>query len=260
MNLFYRKFGENSAKQVIILHGLFGSSDNWVTYGKRLAEKGYEVYIPDQRNHGRSPHSDVFNYYALTEDLFDFMDQHDIENPVIIGHSMGGKVAMMFALENPALVKKLIVVDIAPQSTGPRSVHKKIFAAMRSIDTGKIKSRAEADKLLQEYIHEERIRMFILKNLRRDEKGGFRWAININAIEDNLNFIFDSIKSSSAFTKPSLFIRGGKSDYIRRQDEKIIKELFPNSKIVTIEGASHWVHAEAPDKFFEITYDFLEKP
>ena len=134
MQLFHRHFGEKGDQPVIILHGIFGISDNWVTYGKRLAMEGFEVFIPDQRNHGQSPHSENFNYLALTDDLFDFIDEHGIEDPILLGHSMGGKVVMRFALENPLLVSKLIVVDITLKTYGSRKQHKIIIEAMQSVD------------------------------------------------------------------------------------------------------------------------------
>ena len=150
MKLFFRIFGEGPA--VIILHGLFGISDNWVTFGKKLAEQGFKVYIPDQRNHGQSPHSPIFNYLALTDDLHEFIGDNEIENPVIIGHSMGGKVSARFALENPELPEKVIIVDISLRAYPSRSSHAKIIEGMRRIKFDMVKSRKEVDMLLTERI------------------------------------------------------------------------------------------------------------
>ncbi len=257
MKLFYRRYGEKGHQPLIILHGLFGISDNWATYGRRIAAEGFEVFIPDQRNHGRSPRSDTFNYIALTEDLFDFIDDNDIHDPIIMGHSMGGKVAMMFALENPAFTKKLIVIDISLKAYGPRKSHLKIIEAMKKLDLTQIKSRKEAEMLLAQWITEERIRLFVLKNLHRKKDGTFEWLINIEAIENNLDQMFDGIQTLTQYKRPTLFIRGGNSDYILPEDFESIRFNFPNAEIVTIEGTSHWVHAEAPEKFYQITYGFM---
>ena len=257
MELFYRNFGNKGDQPLIILHGLFGLSDNWVTYGKRIAKEGFEVFIIDQRNHGHSPHSDVFNYLALTDDLFDFIDGHDIDNPVIMGHSMGGKVAIRFALENPQFVKRLIVVDITMKAYGPRINHQKIIEAMAKVDLSGIKTRREVEELVGQYIKEPRIRLFVLKNLYRDANNNFSWRINIDGIAGNLDKMFDSIDTLTKFEKPTLFVKGGASDYINLEDFPQIRYNFPNAEIVTIAGASHWVHVEAPEKFYQITSGFL---
>jgi pimeloyl-ACP methyl ester carboxylesterase len=257
MKLFYRKYGKEGAQPLIILHGLFGISDNWVTYGKRIAAEGFEVFIPDMRNHGHSPHSNTFNYFALTDDLFDFIDEHEIENPVILGHSMGGKVAMRFALENPVFVKRLIVVDITLKAYGPRHSHLRIIEAMRKVDLSKAKTRREVETMVAEFIKEPRIRLFVLKNLYRTKNNTFAWRINIDGIAENLDQMFDSIDTLAKFEKPALFIKGGASDYILPEDFPQIRYNFPNAEIVTIEGASHWVHVEAPEKFYQITSGFL---
>jgi len=257
MNLFFRKYGKAGDQPLIILHGLFGISDNWVTYGKRIAAEGFEVFIPDQRNHGHSPHSDSFNYIALTDDLFDFIDEHEIDTPIILGHSMGGKVAMRFALENPQFVKRLVVVDITLKAYGPRVNHKKIIEAMQQVDLSSAKKRSEVEDMLAPFIQEPRIRLFVLKNLYRTENNQFAWRININGIAQNLNQMFDAIDTLIKFEKPTLFIKGGASDYITLQDFPQIRYNFPRAEIVTIAGASHWVHVEAPEKFYQITSGFL---
>lgn len=256
MQLFSRHFGEKGDQPVIILHGIFGISDNWVTYGKRLAMEGFEVFIPDQRNHGQSPHSENFNYLALTDDLFDFIDEHGIEDPILLGHSMGGKVVMRFALENPLLVSKLIVVDITLKTYGPRKQHKMIIEAMQSVDLTKVKSRREVDELLASRIPELRIRQFIMKNLYRLEKARFEWRINIKGIMENLDQLFDGIETISKFQKPALFVKGGASGYILLEDYSQIRYNFPNAEIITIADASHWVHVEAPERFYQLTMGF----
>jgi pimeloyl-ACP methyl ester carboxylesterase len=258
MQLFFRRFGKKGDQPVVILHGLFGISDNWVSYARRLSTEAYEVFVPDQRNHGQSPQSDIFNYLALTDDLFDFLDENEIEDPIIIGHSMGGKVAMRFALENPMLLKKLVVVDISLKAYGPRKQHLNIIEAMKSIDLTSIKTRSDVETRLADYIPEPRIRQFILKNLHRKGKDSFEWRLYYEGIEKSLAEMFDNIDTSVKFNKPTLFIKGGASDYILLEDFAQIRYNFPHSEIITIENASHWVHVEAAEKFYQLTSGFSE--
>ena len=256
MQLFYRQYGDKGNQPVIILHGIFGVSDNWATYSRRLAQEGFEVFAVDQRNHGMSPQSDVFNYLALTDDLFDFIDEHEIEDPILLGHSMGGKVAMRFALENPALVSKLIVVDISLKAYGPRKQHKQIVKAMQSVDLEKVNSRQEVEDQVVKLIPEERIRQFIMKNLHRREKGEFEWKLYIPGIAANLDVLFDGIDTIKKYEKPTLFVKGGESDYILLEDYEQIRYNFPNAEIMTIADASHWVHVESPEPFYQLTMGF----
>lgn len=257
MELFYRRYGKPGDQPLIILHGLFGISDNWVTFGRRIADEGFDVIIPDQRNHGQSPHSDTFNYLAMTDDLLELIDFLDIDPPVLLGHSMGGKVAMRFALENQAMVKRLEIVDISLKAYGDRPHHRNIIKSMQSVDLSAIKSRGEAEQQLREKIREERIRQFLLKNLHWKDKDTLEWRINLDGIAANLNQMFDGIRTDEKFQKPSLFIRGGASDYILPEDYPKIRNNFPNAEILTIEHASHWVHAEAPEQFYQISSGFL---
>jgi len=256
MQLYYRKFGEKGDIPVIILHGIFGTSDNWFSYARRLSQEGFEVFTVDQRNHGQSPHSDNFNYLAMTDDLFDFIDEHEIEDPILLGHSMGGKVAMRFALENPQLIKKLIVVDISLKAYGPRKQHKSIINAMKSVNLDTVTSRKEVEDQIKGIIPEERIRQFVLKNLHRREQNEFEWRINIGGIEKNLDQLFDGIETIEKFEKPTLFVKGGASDYILLEDYDQIRYNFPNAEIITIADASHWIHVEAPERFYQITMGF----
>ncbi len=256
MELFYRRYGKEGNQPIVILHGLFGISDNWVSYARRIAMEGFEVFVLDQRNHGQSPQSDNFNYLGLTDDLFDFIDEYEIDNPIIIGHSMGGKVAMRFALENPHLVKKLVVVDITLKAYGPRKNHLKIINAMKSVDFTTVTNRSDVENQLAVHIPEKRIKQFILKNLHRTNNNNFEWRIYINGLEDNLEQMFDAIDTITKFEKPTLFIRGGASDYILHEDYPQIRYNFPNAEIITIEGASHWVHVEAMERFYQLTMGF----
>jgi len=257
MQLFFRKFGQG--KPLIILHGLFGISDNWVSFGKKIAELGYEVYIPDQRNHGQSPHSPVFNYLALVDDLFEFIDEHQLEEAVILGHSMGGKVAMRFALENPQFLSKLIVVDISLRAYQARPHHKNVIRAMKQVDFSEVTSRKQVEEILKENIKDPKIRLFVMKNWHRMDGNNFEWRLNLDAICDHLDHRFDGIDISEPFIKPSLFIRGGASDYVTDQDIAPINKAFPDNRLHTIEGANHWVHAEAPELFYQYVKEFLNK-
>jgi len=253
MKLFFRELGEGQA--LIILHGLFGSSDNWLTIGKILSES-YKVYLVDQRNHGQSPHSDVFNYSSMAADLEEFISKQQIKNPIIIGHSMGGKTAMQYAVDNPNSWKKLVVVDIAPKAYPVH--HDAILSGLEALILSTLSSRNEADKSLTQYIPEFGVRQFLLKNLSRDSEG-FKWKINLPVISENIEIIGEGISGSLKESKSVLFIRGEKSDYIKDSDFTLIKECFPGAVIETISEAGHWVHAEQPENFIETLSIFLSK-
>ncbi len=256
MNLFYRQMGEG--QPVIILHGIFGISDNWVTIGRRIAEE-FEVFILDQRNHGQSPHSSTFNYYALVDDLFEFIEDHQLINPIIIGHSMGGKVAMNFALDNPAKVDKLIVVDISTRHYAARQEHMEIVRSMLSVNFDHVTSRNEVEEIISASVKSPRIRMYIMKNLYRIGKNRLSWRLNVKDIYENIEDVFEGINSPYTFEKPSLFIKGGNSDYIIDEDIDPILKNFPLAQFKTIEGASHWVHADKPDELCAYFSEFLNK-
>lgn len=256
MKLFYRQYGEGHP--VIILHGILGISDNWVTIGRRLAEK-YGVYIPDLRNHGQSPHSNTFNYPALTEDLFEFIEDHQLSKPLLIGHSMGGKVAMHFALEHPYRVEKLIVVDISVRSYPSRRQHLEIMDAMLSVDFDRISTREEIEKIIRSKIPSPSLAGFTLKNLYRIGKNRFAWRLNIKSIYENLENVMEGVDSPYSSDVHALFVRGGNSDYIQQEDYPLILNTFPNAKFRTIENASHWVHADQPDKLCRALSEFLNK-
>lgn len=254
MELFYREFGEGQA--IIILHGLFGQSDNWVTIGRRIAGQ-FHVFIPDQRNHGQSPHTSIHSFPAMADDLAQLIEEHEIENPIIIGHSMGGKVAMTYALENPQKVQKLVVIDISPRKYPERIIHTQVITQMMGIDLDSIKTRTEVEKILDSGISDPRVRMFILKNLYYKIHGRLAWRLNLEAINQSMDLLFDSITSENQFTGKTMFIRGGNSDYITEADISLIKSLFPESVIKTISGASHWVHADAPEQLCYLLSEFL---
>lgn len=257
MKLFFRRYGDNGAQPLIILHGLYGLSDNWVTFGRRIADEGFDVVIPDQRNHGNSPHNESFNYIALTEDLGELADTLGFEQPALLGHSMGGKVAMRYALERPERVKKLLVVDISPRAYGRRPQHITIIEAMQAVDFTTVKSRSEVETVLSNRIKDPRIRQFVMKNLHWRDKDHLEWKMNLEGIRHNLHQMFDTVETDLEFLKPTLFIRGGSSDYILPSDYPLIRKNFPFAEIITIEGASHWVHAEAPEQFYLLASGFL---
>lgn len=256
MKLFYRTFGEG--QPVIILHGIFGISDNWVTIGRRLAEK-FEVFILDQRNHGQSPHSDTFNYFSMVEDLYEFIEDHQLTNPILIGHSMGGKVAMNFALEHPHRVDKLIVVDMSVRHYPPRQQHMDVLNAMMSIDFNEISTREEVEKIITPIVKSRKISQFVLKNLYRIGKSRLAWRINVEAIYNSLENVFEGVETPYTSDIPALFIKGELSDYILEEDYEMISKKFPNAQFTTINNASHWVHADAPDELCSTFSKFLAK-
>ena len=266
MNLFFRKTG--SGKPLIILHGLYGSSDNWHSIGRQLAAT-HTVYLLDQRNHGKSPHDPEHNYKVMSSDLYAFMQQQTIEKAIILGHSMGGKTAMAFGLAHPEKVTGMIVVDISPLSydsnnqSSAGGYHMQILNAIGNIAEDTLTSREEADKMLAKDITSPVIRQFLLKNLKRSGDGKFRWALNIQALAANMPAIFAGIiheqttdpRSIPDF--PLLFIKGERSPYIDTRDEVAIQHYFPKAQIVTIPKAGHWLHAEQPKAFLEAINNFL---
>jgi pimeloyl-ACP methyl ester carboxylesterase len=256
MKLFYRHYGEG--QPVIILHGILGISDNWVTIGRRLAEK-FEVFIPDQRNHGQSPHSDTFSYYALVDDLFEFIEDHQLAKPILIGHSMGGKVAMNYTLEHPQRIDKLVVVDISLRNYPARRQHLNILDAMLSVDFDQVSTREEVEKIIYGKIKSPSIAAFIMKNLYRIGKARLGWRMNIASIYPNIENVFVGVELPYTSDVPALFIKGGASDYILDEDYPLILQKFPNATFKTIENASHWVHADAPDELCKILSEFLSK-
>ncbi len=253
MELNYKEYGEGSP--LIILHGLLGTSDNWVTIARKLGEH-YHVYLPDQRNHGSSPWSDTWSYPAMMEDLGEFMEKHQIEQASIVGHSMGGKVAMYFATHYPDKLAKLVVVDIAPRVYPVQ--HDPILKGLLAVDLSQLKARRDADKALEPAFPDFGMRQFLLKNLKRNPDNSFYWQANLSLIQDKLEEVSQTFPDHLRFEKPSLFIRGLKSDYIRPEDEALIHHYFPDAQITSIEKAGHWVHAEAPQEFLAALTSYLK--
>jgi esterase len=252
MKLFFREYGDG--QPLIILHGLFGSSDNWLTQAKIFSDQ-YKVYTVDLRNHGQSPHDSAFDYRSMVSDLLEFVEDNNIHRPVVIGHSMGGKAAMNLALAHPDTVEKLIVVDIAPRAYNLE--HYAIADGLAAIPVATLTSRNEADEILSQHVPESDVRQFLLKNLQRKPEGGFSWKINLPVIREKLSNIGVDLQYQGKFEKPTLFIRGQKSTYIRDTDWSRITEIFPNATLETMD-TGHWVQAEKPQEFVNVVKRWLE--
>ena len=254
MQLAYRKYGEG--QPLLILHGLFGQSDNWNTLAKRFADQGFEVYTIDQRNHGLSPHSDVFTYEAMADDIHEFIEAHNLQNPILLGHSMGGKTAMFFALKYDGLLNKLIVADMSPRAYEPH--HEAVLDALNAVDFSKITTRKEAEAILSQYIDDFGTKQFLLKNIywADNNDGKMDWRFNLKAIVNNYTEILAAVPDGMSDVN-ALFLRGDKSSYITDIDLPEIKNRFPNYKLQTIANAGHWVHAEQPESFFQDVMGFI---
>ncbi len=252
MKLYYRTTGHG--QPLVILHGLFGSSDNWYTLSNAFAEN-FKVFAVDLRNHGRSPHSDVFDYKAMADDLRDLLVHEGVNSTFLLGHSMGGKTAMQFALTYPEKVDRLIVVDIGIKAYPPQ--HDRLFEALFGLKLSQYNTRSELDGALSGYIDGYAVRQLLLKNVARDDKGEFKWKIDLRALRKNYDKINSSIESTRRFEGPTLFIRGANSSYILDDDLKQLSSVFPKADFVTVKNAGHWVHAEAPGEFARVVVEFL---
>lgn len=239
----------------VILHGFLGMGDNWKTLGNRFAEAGYEVHLVDQRNHGRSFASDDFSYELMAEDLKRYCDHYHLSKIILLGHSMGGKTAMLFSTIYPEMVLKLLVADIGPKAYPQH--HHEILNALSLLDLNKIKTREEASELLSVYIKDLGTRQFLLKNLYwvRNSELGFR--VNLPVLTEKNAEIGKSLAEDAVYQGNTLFLRGAKSGYIDQMDEILIKNHFPNSEIVTVSNAGHWLHAENPNEFYSFVMNFL---
>lgn len=254
MELNHKVLGEGFP--VIILHGLFGMLDNWQSIAKKMAAEGFMVYLIDQRDHGKSPFTDRFDYPTLANDLAEFMEQNWIYKAHLIGHSMGGKTVMQFAFDHGDMVEKLVVVDICNKvySGG----HEEILEAIRTVDAPNRQDRQEIYDFLKDKLENEGVVQFLLKNLQRKKEGGYEWKMNIKLLEQSYPQILDKVSSTHPmFEGPSLFLKGEHSAYIREEDDKHIKTEFPNAEVAVIPGAGHWVHADQPDLFVEKVLPFL---
>src|SRR5262245_20978351 len=253
MRIHFQSYGRGAP--LIILHGLFGSLENWHSISQGLAAD-FQVFAVDQRNHGRSPHAAEMSYQLMAEDLKQFVADQQLGAVNLLGHSMGGKTAMLFALTYPESVQKLIVVDIAPRAYSER--HLEILSALSSLDLIAFKSRAEMESQLEPSIPDLAVRRFLLKNVKRDEAGTFYWQMNLPAIEENYGRLGEEIASQRPFEKPTLFVRGERSSYIRDEDLPAIEKLFPRVEHCKIAGAGHWIHADSPEAFLRKVREFLK--
>ncbi len=240
---------------LLILHGFFGMGDNWKSLGNRFSEK-YQVHLIDQRNHGRSFHSPEFNYKLMVEDLKNYIEYHNLNKVNLIGHSMGGKTTMLFAVSYPQFVKKLIVADIAPKFYPAH--HQFILKALQAVDFSQVKTRNDIDAIFKEYIPEIGIRQFLLKNVFRKSDNSFNYRFNLESLTNNIEEIGAELTPMSQFEGDVLFLKGENSGYISADDEDLIHSHFPNSKLDIISKAGHWLHAENPMEFFLKVNDFLK--
>jgi pimeloyl-ACP methyl ester carboxylesterase len=253
MNLFFKKYGEG-ARPLLILHGLLGANGNWHTLSRTAFREVATVYALDQRNHGRSPHTDRIDYPSMAADVRDFIQQHNLGRAHLLGHSMGGKTAMQAALTYPSVVDRLIVVDMAPRAYAPR--HTDLLEALARLDPTAYDSRDAIDAALADDVPSWAIRQFLLKNLDYDGER-YTWKMNLDAIRRHYDDINAAVPDGPSFDGPALFVRGGESDYVTDDDVPGIRRRFPNAELVTIDDAGHWVHADAPEALAEVVTDFL---
>jgi len=264
MKLFFRKMGEGPT--VIILHGLYGSSDNWVSIAKELSDS-YSIILPDQRNHGKSPHSSHHDYADMTADIEELIQENIDGKVALLGHSMGGKVAINFAIRNPEKITSLIVADISPLRRYPDDIaiiesHEKILKALLFTDLSSAKSRNDAEDMIMEKIPDKRVAGFLLKNITRDKSGTFSWKLNVSALYNNIDKLMSGLTlpdgvSGGITGFPVLFIRGGESEYLPESHKKEIVKFFPAAEFITIPDTGHWLHADKPAEFTEIVRNFL---
>lgn len=240
----------------LILHGFLGMADNWKTLGRQWSESGYQVHLIDQRNHGRSLHSDDFSYELMAQDIKDYCDKHALEDVILLGHSMGGKVAMKFAELHAPYLNKLIIADIAPKEYAPH--HSDIINGLRSLDFDLIKSRSDADEMLAKVISDFGTRQFLLKSLYRVDKNRYGWRFNLEVLGAAQEKVGIHKPLSNTIKTPTLFIRGGNSGYILDGDKMLIDHAFAKAELKTIIDAGHWLHAEKPQEFFTFVTEFLK--
>lgn len=254
MKLAYKKLGQG--QPLIILHGLFGSADNWQTLGKKFSQN-FEVYLVDQRNHGHSPHSEEWSYKVMSDDIYDLIRDNSLHNVIILGHSMGGKTAMQFAADYPEVTDKLIVADIAPKHYPPHQ--QDVIDALYSVDLETITERKQAEEQLGKMIRDLGTKQFLLKNLYWLEDKKLSWRFNLDVIAKNIEKVGETFEiGNNQINVPALFLRGEKSKYILDEDIPQIKKVFPNSEVKTIANAGHWIHAEQPEAFYTAVMEFIK--
>lgn len=254
LTLNYKEYG--SGKPLIVLHGLLGSLDNWHTLATEWGKQGLHVYTLDLRNHGRSPHTEHHSTKLMVDDLKDFMDQRGLTKASLLGHSMGGKVVMQFAVNHPSLVDKLIVADMAPRAYRP-GAHDDVFNAIFNVDLTKAHTRKEVEEAMSVYLGDFGTRQFVMKGLDRLDEGKYKWKFNVQTLFHDYPDILPEVSATASFNGPVLFIKGGNSLYIQEKDMPLIKKLYPSAVVHTIDQAGHWLHADNPSAFFEEVKNFL---
>ena len=253
MKLFARTYGYGK-KDLIIIHGLFGMSDNWSSIAKRFATH-FKVHLVDLRNHGRSPHSHLFNYDVLSNDIVEYINDNSIKKPILMGHSLGGKVTMKLAFSHPEILYKQIIVDISPRKYSI-DFHKDLLSKINKIHLDIFTKRSEVEAALSSDVPDFRIRSFILKNLYRDVNKRFAWRFNVEVLVQKITNIKEANFLKGRCHVETIFIKGENSNYINKDDEFLIKKHFTNSHIQTIKGTGHWVHAENPEDFYSQVLNF----
>jgi len=252
--MLYSKI-EGAGKPFLILHGFLGMSDNWKSLGSQYADAGFEVHLLDLRNHGRSFHSDNFTYQAMVGDILDYCTAKNLKGINLLGHSMGGKLAMFFATQHPEYVEKLLIADIAPKYYRPH--HDEILQALNAVDFSKKPDRSAVEKLMKPYIADFETRQFLMKSLYWATGEQLAFRFNLAAFNKEIDVIGEALPEKAVFNKPTLFLKGEKSRYIKEEDFDAIKKHFPQAKIAIIENAGHWLHSENPTDFFNKSIVFL---
>lgn len=252
LQLNYKKLGEG--QPLLILHGLFGSLDNWMSLGKKWSED-FTVFLVDLRNHGKSPHTEEHSYQLMSQDVAEFCEEQDIDKCIVMGHSMGGKVTMQLCIDFPNLVEKAIIVDMGPGANLPG--HDTIFKALTTFPLNQNMRRNETTQWLSEAIANLAIAQFLGKNLKRNEEG-WAWKFNLETLKKDYPKILSSIDNEDKIDTPTLFIKGEESNYLRSEQQEAIAELFADYTLVEIEDAGHWVHAENPREFYHQVMSFLK--
>ena len=254
MKLHSKKYGDKG-QDLIVIHGLFGMSDNWSTLGRKFS-KHFKVHLIDLRNHGRSPHSTEFNYDVMCEDLIEYIEDYNLKKPLVIGHSLGGKVAMKLAFTHAEILEKLLIADISPRRYNT-NFHENLLKILYRLPLEDFDRREDIEEILAETFENRGMRLFLMKNLFRNEYNKFAWRFNIDVLLEKVSNIQEAEFINSKCNVPTLFIRGGDSNYVTSEDEIIIKKHFTNFSISTIEGAGHWLHAEKPDLFYDEVIKFI---